>query len=379
MRGDRVTGGPLAGISVVELAGLGPGPFGAMLLADLGADVIRIDNPRDVPPELPAQPSTEVLARGRRSIALDLRDEADREVARALVDRADALIDPFRPGVAERLGLAPDECLARNPRLVFARMTGWGQDGPLALAAGHDLNYAALAGALAPMGREDEPPPVPLNLVADFGGGGMLLGFGIAAALYEREQSGIGQVIDVAMVDGVATLLASITQLMAGGEWSSERGANWLDGGAPWYRSYRTADDRYLTVGPLEGKFYVLLLERLGLDPAPWPQFDKARWPLLSAELEGIFAARSLADWRELLEGTDVCFAPVLAVDEAAVHPHIAARGSYVDYGGVLQPAPSPRFSRTPGALGAPPPWPGEHSAEIRAELAAAHSATRSE
>jgi alpha-methylacyl-CoA racemase len=311
----------------------------------------------------------QVTGRGKRSIALDLKDPADLETARALIDSADALIDPFRPGVAERLGLGPDECLERNPRLIYARMTGWGQDGPLAGAAGHDLNYIALAGALHPRGDPDRPPPPPLNLVGDYGGGGMLLGFGIACALVERERSGRGQVIDVAMLDGVATLLAVVCELDAQGLWSRERGTNWLDGAAPWYRAYRTADDRFLTVGALEAQFYALLLERLGLEQADWPQWDRARWPQMRARLEEIFASRTLGEWRAELEGTDACFAPAVRVDEAAGHPHVAARGTYVEEWGVLQPAPSPRFDRTPGAIGRPPPAPGDHTAEIRDEL----------
>lgn len=361
--------GPLVGVRVVELGGLGPGPFGGMLLADLGADVIRLDR-APAPGGAPAgDPRGAVTERGKRSVVLDLKDPDDLERARAIIDGADVLIDPYRPGVAERLGVGPDACLARNPRLIYARMTGWGQTGPLARASGHDLNYIALAGALYPMGDPGSPPPPPLNLVGDYGGGGMLLGFGIACALFERERSGAGQVVDVAMLDGVATLLASLCQLDAQGQWSRERGTNWLDGAAPWYRSYRTADDRFVTVGPLEGKFYSLLLERLGLDEQEWPQWDHARWPALHAELERRFAQHTLDEWCAELEGTDVCFAPVLRTDEAAGHPHVAARGVYVELDGVLQPAPSPRFGRTPGAIQGPPPSPGEHTDSILADL----------
>ena len=360
-------GGPLGGVRVIELGGLGPGPHGTMLLADLGADVVRIDRPGDA--VLPGDPRAAVLARGKRSVALDLKDAAELDVARRLIDTADVLVDPYRPGVAERLGIGPDACLERNPRLVYARMTGWGQKGPLAGAAGHDLNYIALAGALHPMGSPDAPPRPPLNLVADFGGGGMLLAFGVAAALLERERSGRGQVVDVAMVDGVASLLASLCQLDGQGLWSRERGTNWLDGAAPWYRAYRTSDGRFVTVAALESRFYALLLEKLGLDAGEWPQWDPARWPEQSAQLTGIFAQRTLQDWRELLEGTDVCFAPALRVDEAASHPHVAARGTFLELDGVLQPAPAPRFSRTPGAIQGPPPVPGAHTDEILAEL----------
>ena len=361
--------GPLAGVRVIELSGLGPGPFGGMLLADLGADVVRIDRPLGSDGAAPRDAAGAVMERGKRSIVLDLKDPACVESARALIDGADVLIDPFRPGVAERLGLGPDVCLERNPRLIYARMTGWGQEGPIAGASGHDLNYIALAGALHPIGRPGEPPPPPLNLVGDYGGGGMVLAFGIASALYERERSGRGQVIDVAMVDGVASLLAIVCQLDAQGAWSRERGENWLDGASPWYRAYETADGRFVTVAALEAKFYSLLLERLGLDEADWPQWDRARWPALTERLTELFAQRTLDEWRAELEGTDVCFAPALRVDEAARHPQVAARGTYIGDGGVLQPAPVPRFGRTPGAIQGPPPMPGQHTEEVLGEL----------
>jgi alpha-methylacyl-CoA racemase len=285
------------------------------------------------------------------------------------VDEADVLIDPYRPGVAERLGLGPDDCLERNPRLIYVRMTGWGQEGPLAGASGHDLNYIALAGALHPIGPPGAPPPPPLNLVGDYGGGGMLLAFGVASALYERERSGLGQVVDVAMVDGAASLLAIVCQLDAQGEWSHERGENFLDGSAPWYRAYATSDGRFVTVAAIEAKFYSLLLERLGLDEAQWPQWDRDRWPAMTDRMSELFAARTLDEWRAELEGADVCFAPALRVDEAARHPQLAARGTYVAPGGVLQPAPVPRFGRTSGAIQGPPPAPGEHTEELLREL----------
>jgi alpha-methylacyl-CoA racemase len=318
---------------------------------------------------MPAEASREVLARGRRSIALDLKHDDDREVLLRLLDGADVLIDPYRPGVAERLGVGPEVVMARNPAILFARMTGWGQEGPLAHAAGHDINYIALAGALEAMGPADQPPPVPLNLVGDFGGGGMLLAFGIAAALVERSRSGRGQVIDVAMVDGVAALMTSVFQLEAMGLWHAGRYENWLQGAAPWYRPYATADGRHVTVGSLEPQFYRLLLERLGLDPVTWPQWDRGRWPELIVELEARFAAEPMAHWQRELEGTDVCFAPSLELGELSEHPHLRARSTYVVDDGVLQPAPTPRFDRTPGAIAGPPPWPGQHSAELRAEL----------
>jgi alpha-methylacyl-CoA racemase len=362
--------GPLAGVRVIELGGLGPGPFAGMLLADLGADVVRIDRPPESGDGAPPRdPSGAVMERGKRSVALDLKDAGSLESARALIDQADVVIDPYRPGVTERLGLAPEACLERNPRLIYVRMTGWGQDGPLAGASGHDLNYIALAGALHPMGQADAPPPPPLNLVGDYGGGGMLLCFGVACALYERERSGLGQVIDVAMLDGAASLLAIVCQLEAQGEWSRERGGNWLDGAAPWYRAYATSDGRFVTIGAIEAKFYSELLERLGLDEHEWPQWDRGRWPPLHARLSELFAQRTLNEWRAELEGTDVCFAPALRVDEAAQHPQVAARGTYIEPGGVLQPAPAPRFGRTPGAIQGPPPMPGQHTEEVLAEL----------
>jgi alpha-methylacyl-CoA racemase len=367
---DAARQGPLAGVRVIELGGLGPGPFAGMLLADLGADLVRIDRPPEGDGAQAGDPRAAVMERGKRSVALDLKDPDCLDAARALIDEADVLIDPYRPGVTERLGLAPDTCLERNPRLIYVRITGWGQDGPLAGASGHDLNYIALAGALHPMGRPDAPPQPPLNLVGDYGGGGMLLAFGVACALYERERSGLGQVLDVAMVDGAASLMTIVCQLQAQGSWSPERGQNFLDGASPWYRAYATADDRFVTVAAIEAKFYSLLLERVGLDEGDWPQWDRERWPDMMARLEQLFAQRTLEEWRVQLEGTDACFAPALRVDEAARHPQLVARATYVAPGGVLQPAPAPRFGRTPGAIQGPPPRPGEHTQEVLAELA---------
>jgi alpha-methylacyl-CoA racemase len=359
-------GGPLQGMRVIELAGIGPSQHGAMLLADLGADVVRVDRPQVLEVE---DTSGEILSRGRRSIVLNLKDASDLEIARRLIDGADVAVDPYRPGVLERIGLGPEETLVRNPRLVFARMTGWGQAGPLAQAPGHDINYIALAGALQLMGADGEPPQVPLNLIADFGGGGMLLAFGIVVALLERERSGHGQVIDVAMVDGVASLLSGVLHLRGLGHWTPGRGTNWLQGAAPWYRAYRTADDAYLTVGSLEHKFYVYLLERLDLEPSNWPQWDVARWPALATEMENRFAERPLKAWQKELEGSDACFAPALSLEDMIEHEHIRARETYLRRHGVVQPAPVPRFGRTPGALGRRPPHVGEHNAEIRAEV----------
>jgi alpha-methylacyl-CoA racemase len=362
--------GPLHGIRVVELAGLGPSQHGAMLLADLGADIIRVDRPVAAPDRGRARDRArrELLNRGRRSNALDLKDAGDLATARALIDRADVVIDPYRPGVAERLGLDPEGALGRNPRLVFARMTGWGQDGPLAPKAGHDITYLAAAGLLEAIGPADRPPPVPLNVIGDFGGGGMLLAFGIVAALLERERSGRGQVLDVAMVDGVASLMSGILNHVALGEWRYRRGANFLQS-APWYRAYETADGRFVTVGTLEEKFYAGLLERLGLDVAEWPQWDESRWPALSERLAGIFATRTAAEWDAAMADADICFAVAVPLDEAPAQPHLAARGAYVERDGVVQPAPVPRFGRTPGAITLPPPWPGEHAEEILREL----------
>jgi alpha-methylacyl-CoA racemase len=360
--------GPLHGVRVVELAGLGPSQHGAMLLADLGADVVRVDRPADGAPDRDAARRT-LLNRGRRSIALDLKDGDDREVALRLAEGADVLVDPYRPGVLERLGLGPDVLVARNPRLVVARMTGWGQDGPRAGDAGHDIDYIAAAGALHAIGPAADVPVVPLNLVADFGGGGMLLAFGIAAALVERERSGRGQVIDVAMVDGVASLMNFAWQERALARWTPERGSNWLQGAAPWYRAYATADGTFVAVGAYEPGFYATLLERLGLDPAAWPQWDRDRWATLSGVLASIFASRTAEDWERELAGADVCFARVRSLDDVFDDPHMAARGSHVERDGLPQAGVVPRFGRTPGGLGRPAPWPGEHDEDLRAEL----------
>lgn len=356
---------PLSGYKVLELGGIGPGPFAAMLLSDLGAEVVRIDRPPAGGLGEHQQHRLDLLLRGRRSIALDIKQDSGRDVALALIDQADVLIDPFRPGVAERLGIGPDTCLPRNGRLVYARMTGWGQTGPWASVAGHDLNYVALAGPLAAMGRSDSPPPPALNLVGDFGGGGMLLAFGIVAALVERHRSGEGQVIDAAMLDGTATLFASIVGFMNMGVWTDERESNFLDGGAHFYDSYETSDGRFVTVGAIEPQFYRRLLELLELDPSEWPQNERSRWPVLKGRLRNLFRTRTRDEWCRLLEGTDVCFAPVLTLAEAVEHPQIAARATYVEIDGTVQPAPAPRFSRTPGAIQGPPCAPGEHSREV--------------
>ncbi len=342
--------GPLSGTRVIELSGIGPGPFAGMVLSDLGAEVVRIERPGGaIVPGLDAE--HDVMLRGRRTLAADLKSEAGLARLLALVARADVLIDPFRPGTAERLGLGPDELLQRNPRLVYGRVTGWGQSGPWAGAAGHDLNYVSLAGAQAAIGRRGTPPPPALNLIGDFGGGGMLLALGIVAALLERERSGAGQVVDAAMVDGVALQLAMLSGLRAMGLWREKRESNFLDGGAPWYDTYETADGRYVSIAAIEPQFYADLLGRLGLKVQEWPQYDGRQWPRLRTELESIFVSRTLAQWSELLGGTDACFAPVLSLEEAAVHPQNAARGVYRRIGGVMQPSPAPRFSRTPAEV----------------------------
>jgi alpha-methylacyl-CoA racemase len=347
--------GPLRGIRVLELVGIGPGPFCAMLLADLGAEVLAVERPAS-----DRSPWPSLFTRGRRRLTVDLKHPHGAGVVLDLVAGADALVEGFRPGVAERLGIGPDECLARNPRLVYGRVTGWGQDGPLAHAAGHDIDYIALAGALHPVGAAGGPPVPPLNLVGDFGGGGMLLALGVAAALLEAGRSGRGQVVDAAMVDGAALLTTQLYELLAAGLWTDRRGANLLDGAAPFYGVYETADGRHLAVGALEPEFYAELLERVGLGGEALPaQLDRDRWPALRARLGAVFRTRTRDDWCRLLEGTDACVAPVLSLAEAPAHPHNRARGSFVDVGGVVQPAPAPRFSRTPWARpepASPPP-----------------------
>jgi alpha-methylacyl-CoA racemase len=363
--------GPLKGLRVIEIAGIGPAPFAGMMLADLGAEVVRIDR-RDSPDlGLPGEiePKYQVLNRGRRSLALDLKAPQGRKVVEQLIPKAHALIEGFRPGVMERLGLGPDHCLKLNPKLVFGRMTGYGQAGPqngysggsMAPRAGHDITYIALAGALHGIGPADRPPQPPLNLVGDFGGGGMLLAFGVMAALWEAQRSGKGQVVDAAMVDGAATLMSMMYGLHAGGQWHDEREANALDGAAPWYATYATRDGKYLAVGAIEGRFYDELINKLGLPDADLPdQHDQSRWPELRARLAARIAERTRAEWEVVFAASDACVAPVLSLAEAPDHPHNRARGTFYTRDGVTQPAPAPRFSRTapevvaaPGRLGA--------------------------
>ncbi|MCY7365474.1 MAG: CoA transferase [Frankiaceae bacterium] len=351
--------GPLSGIRVVELAGLGPAPYACMLLADLGADVLRVDRPLAGF----GVPAYDVTGRGRRSVAVDLKNSAAAEVVLRLVDGADVLVEGLRPGVAERLGVGPDACAARNPRLVYARMTGWGQDGPLAPRVGHDINYAGITGALAAIGEPGRKPVPPLNLVADFGGGSMFLVTGILAALLERATSGQGQVVDAAMVDGVTSLMAMTYGFRAAGGWQDERGSNLLDGGAPFYDTYPCADGRYVAIGALEPQFWALVVQTLGLQDLP-EQYDRAGWPVLRARLAEAFASRTRDAWAAVFDHLDACVSPVLELGEAPAHPHLAARGTVVDVDGVQQPAPAPRFSRTPGEIGRPAGAAGQHTRE---------------
>jgi alpha-methylacyl-CoA racemase len=359
-------GGPLAGTTVVELAGLGPAPFAAMVLADLGAEVVRVDRPGPRHPD----PEREILNRGRRSIVVDLKHPRGVEVVLRLADGADALIEGFRPGVAERLGVGPGDCRARNARLVYGRMTGYGQEGPYAQEAGHDITYAAVGGALAHIGRAGQPPTPPLNLLADFGGGGMLLALGVVSALLVAARSGEGQVVDAAMVDGVALLMAPFFPGVRSGGWSLERGTNIVDSGAPFYECYPCADGRYVAVGAIEPQFYAALLGGLGLDPAELPdQHDKSSWPETKSRFAAVFATRPRDEWVARLAGQDACVAPVLTTDETFGDAHMTGRGTVVEVAGVPQAAPAPRFSATPATLDRPPPGAGDHTDEILAEL----------
>jgi len=357
--------GPLSGVKVVEIAGIGPGPFCAMLLADMGADVLRIDRAQNVSDTIPDHPHGDVMNRGRRSIGIDLKNPDGVETVLRLVETADAFIEGFRPGVTERLGLGPDECLARNPRLVYGRMTGWGQDGPYSQAAGHDINYIALAGVLNAFGRAGEAPVPPLNLVGDFGGGGLFLAFGMACALLEAKNSGQGQVIDAAMVDGAAVLSTFIYGLRNIGIWQEERGTNMLDTGAHFYDVYETSDGKFVSIGSIEPQFYAEMLRLTGLEGQELPfEMDRTQWPAMKERLTAIFKSKTRDEWCALMEHTDVCFAPVLSWTEAPAHPHNVHRGTFTEVAGVVQPAPGPRMSRTPGSIQRPPPHPGEHTSE---------------
>lgn len=359
--------GPLVGLRVVELAGIGPGPHAAMLLADLGADVVRVERPAG---GLQLAPNEhDQLLRNRRSIMLDLKDPTDREMLLALAQQADVLIEGLRPGVTERLGIGPADCRARNPRLIYARMTGWGQDGPLAGRAGHDITYIAISGVLNAIGSAEGKPVPPLNLVGDFGGGSMFLVLGVLAALWERERSGTGQVIDAAMVDGVSALAQMFWSMRACGLWTDQRGANLLDSGVPYYDTYVCSDGQYVAVGALEPQFYAALLDGLGLTDAGLPdRSDPTGWPVLRQRFAQTFASRTRDEWMAVFEGTDACVAPVLSFAEVPAHPHIAARGTIITVGGVPQAAPAPRFSRTVPDIPTPPPQPGADTAAVLAD-----------
>ena len=336
--------GPLKGLKIIEVSGIGPGPFCGMLLADLGADLVCVDRPGQ--PVL--DPATDCMRRGKRSIILDLKSPLDTETLLVMVEKADVLFEGFRPGVMEKLGLGPDECMARNPRLVYGRMTGWGQFGPLAQAAGHDINYISLCGALHAIGPKDGKPVPPLSLVGDYAGGALFLALGLVSAILETQKSGRGQVIDAAMSDGSALVTAIFHSLKAQGQWRTERGSNLLDGGAPFYQAYETHDGKHISIGPIEPQFFAVLLEKTGLDPEEFgPQNDVSCWPDQQRRLEVVFKTRSRDEWCEILEGSDACFAPVLDFNEAPRHPHNRARDTYIEVGGMTQPAPAPRFSRT--------------------------------
>lgn len=355
--------GPLTGYKVIELAGIGPGPLCAMLLSDMGAEVVRVDRltPAGLGVAVPAK--FDLLARGRRSIAIDLTKKEGAGTLLQLVEKADALIEGFRPGVTERLGIGPEDCLARNPKLVYGRITGWGQEGPLAHAAGHDINYISLVGALHSIGRAGEAPVPPLNLVGDYGGGGVYVAFGIVCGLLEASRSGQGQVVDAAMVDGAASLMTAFYGLRAMGIWTDRRGENILDSGAHFYDVYETAEGKYISVGSIEPKFYAELLRLTGLGKEDLPQqLDRLKWPELREVLRGLFKAKTREEWCAILEGTDACFAPVLSMEEAPNHPHNRARGTFLEIDGVIQPGPAPRFSRTKAEIQGPPAKPGQHT-----------------
>jgi alpha-methylacyl-CoA racemase len=355
--------GPLQGVRVIEFGGIGPGPFCAMMLSDMGAEVIRIERKGHVARTIPKY---DVMMRNRRSVSINLRKPEGTAAALRMVAQVDVLQEGFRPGVMEKLGLGPDVCLERNPRLVYGRMTGWGQEGPLAKVAGHDINYISLSGALHTFGRKGQTPVAPLNLVGDFGGGGMLLAFGIVCALFEAQKSGKGQVIDAAMVDGSAALMAMIYGLRASGFWADVRGINMLDSGSHFYDAYETADGKYISVGSIEPQFYELLLQHTGIDDPDFQnQMDQDKWPLFKEKLSEIFKTKTRDEWCDIMEGTDVCFAPILSLDEAPEHPQNKARKTFIEVDGVRQPAPTPRFSRTPPEIKQPPPTPGEHTEAV--------------
>lgn len=365
--------GPLAGVRVVELAGIGPGPFAAMLLADLGADVVRVDRPGKQ--ALGMDPAHDLTNRGKRSVLVDLKSGDGAEQVLALAERADLLIEGYRPGVAERLGIGPQPCLERNPRLVYGRMTGWGQEGPLAGRAGHDIDYLAPTGALGLTGRADEPPAFPANLLGDFAGGSLYLVVGLLSALRHAERTGEGQVVDAAIVDGAAHLTTMLHGMMAAGGWQDRRGTNLLDGGSPFYGSYETADGQYMAVGALEKQFYAEFIRLLGIEDTAPGRTDFGRWEELRAEIARAFKTRTRAEWTEVFADSDACVAPVLSLREAPHHPHLAARGTFTETGGVHQPAPAPRFSATPTAPPGAPALPGADNASVATDWELPHLA----
>lgn len=353
--------GPLTGVRVVEMSGIGPAPFCGMLLADLGAEVIRVDRLVAADLGLNIEVKYDLLNRSKHAVAVDLKAPAGVALVKDLIRQADILIEGFRPGVMERLGLGPEVCHAFNPKLVFGRMTGWGQSGPLSTLAGHDINYISLTGVLASIGEQDKPPAIPLNLIGDFGGGALYLAFGVLAAVIEARQSGRGQVVDAAMVDGSASLMAMQFGLLASGFWRNQRGTNALDGGAPYYCAYRTRDGHYMAVGAIEKRFYAELLARLGLaDEALPDQNDRAAWPVLRARFTEVFAQKTRAEWAAIFDGSDACTSPILDMEDCAAHPHLQARGTFIERDGITEPAPAPRFDRTPGAIRHPPRDPRE-------------------
>ena len=356
--------GPLAGLRIVELGGIGPVPFACMLLGDLGADVVRIDRPPGFDGGAPVDPRFNLLNRSQRSLALDLKKPEAVSAILKLVASADALVEGFRPGVAEKLGLGPDDCLVVNPRLVYGRMTGWGQDGPLAREPGHDVNYISLTGVVHAIGTADGPPVMPLNLVGDFGGGSLYLALGVVSAILEARGSGKGQVVDAAMVDGSASLMTMMYGFLATNYWVDQRGANRLDSGAPYYNVYQTSDGKWLSVGANEARFWRNLCDLLGLENMP-PQHNRAHWPEMKTRIAAAFLTRTRDEWCKLAEGRETCMAPILSLTEAPSHPHLQARHTFIEVDGIVQPAPAPRFSRTPGEIQCPPARPGEHSAEV--------------
>lgn len=365
-KGPRSGHGPLTGVRVVELAGIGPGPFAAMLLADLGADVVRVDRPGGA--GLGIDPASDLTNRNKRSVLLDLKSDEGPARVLDLVERADILVEGYRPGVAERLGVGPEACLARNPKLVYGRMTGWGQDGPFAERAGHDIAYLALTGTLSMIGKPDEPPVVPANLVGDYAGGSLYLVVGVLAALQHARAHGEGQVVDAAIVDGAAHLATMIHGMLAAGSWQDRRGTNLLDGGCPFYGTYATSDGGHMAVGPLEGQFYAEFIGLLGIADAFPDRWDLARWDELRAAVTERFLTRTRAEWTEVFDGTDACVAPVLSLTEAPHHPHLAARSTFVEHSGLTQPAPAPRFSATPVSVRSGPARPGGDSAAVAAD-----------